>query len=77
MSYNFLDELRVVQRRLERSIPATVDAEWIGYAVNLAFREGYKAGVTAFAWWKDGEQQVGTTGTRLRDVLRDIKEMPI
>ena len=31
--------------------------------------EGFKQGVTAFAWWKDGVQEVGTTGTRLKDVL--------
>lgn len=30
---------------------------------------GWAAGVTAFAWWKDGIQYVGTCGTTLKDAL--------
>jgi len=33
--------------------------------------KAYNAGLTAFAWWKDGVQYVGTCGTLLKDVLRE------
>jgi len=32
--------------------------------------KAYNAGLTAFAWWKDGVQYVGTCGTLLKDVLK-------
>lgn len=32
--------------------------------------DAYNKGVTAYAWWKDGVQQVGTCGTLLKDALR-------
>ena len=31
--------------------------------------EYYNEGLRAFAWWKDGEQYVGTCGTKLKDAL--------
>jgi exonuclease VII small subunit len=34
--------------------------------------EGFKLGVYAFAHWKDGEQLVGTTGRKLKDVLKEV-----
>ena len=43
--------------------------------------EGYNAGLSEFAWWKDGEQFVGTCGKKLKDFLKvyeipeDIKKM--
>lgn len=36
------------------------------------FIEGFTAGLRAFAWWKDGEQQVGSCGTTLKSVIADI-----
>lgn len=50
---------------------------WKGHAVLEAlaeyarerFREGRRAGWRDFAWWKDGVEYVGTTGTTLREVL--------
>ena len=38
--------------------------------VTQAYNAGYNEGVSQFAWWKDGEQFVGTCGTKLKDVLR-------
>ena len=38
-----------------------------------AWIEGFAQGVRAFAWWKDGSQYVGTTGTKLKDVIADIQ----
>lgn len=35
------------------------------------YKKGFIDGVTAFAWSKDGEQQVGTTGRLLADVKAD------
>ena len=31
--------------------------------------EGYVAGLRAFAWWKDGVQYVGTSGTTLAEAI--------
>ena len=33
-----------------------------------AYRAGFINGVKAFAWWRDGEQYCGTSGTKLKDV---------
>ncbi len=40
------------------------------YATNSKeFRSGYNAGLTAYAWWKEGVQYVGTCGTTLKKAL--------
>lgn len=31
--------------------------------------KAYIAGMSAYAWWKDGEQYVGTCGTTLRTAI--------
>lgn len=33
---------------------------------------GLKDGVTMYAWWKDGRQNVGTCGATLKKALEDI-----
>lgn len=33
------------------------------------YQKGYKDGLTTFAWWKDGEQFVGSCGTPLKDAI--------
>lgn len=33
------------------------------------YQQGYIDGLTAFAWWKDGTQMVGTTGTTLQKAV--------
>ncbi len=33
---------------------------------------GFIAGITSFAWWKEGKQEVGTTGTLLKDAIKDV-----
>ncbi len=32
--------------------------------------DGYEAGLRAFAWWKDGVQYVGTSGTTLAGAIK-------
>ena len=34
-----------------------------------AFEQGYVAGLSAYAWWKDGRQYVGTMGTSLNEAI--------
>lgn len=41
---------------------------------NRAYRAGMKAGLTEFAWWKDGTQYVGTCGTMLADAVATIRD---
>ena len=38
------------------------------------YREGYRDGLSAYAWWKDGVQYVGTCGTRLKEALKEIHD---
>lgn len=42
-------------------------------AEKIAFLYGQLYGIWRFAWWKDGRQQVGTTGTLFADVEHDIE----
>ena len=35
---------------------------------------GIVEGVRLYAWWKDGEQYVGTCGKTLKEAIRDIEE---
>ncbi len=35
----------------------------------LDYEQGYIDGLTAYAWWKDGVQYVGTTGTSLQEAI--------
>jgi len=44
---------------------------------SVEFKRGFIAGLTAFAWWKDGSQYVGTGGTKLRDVEKKVVEQAI
>ena len=37
-----------------------------------SYFQGIRAGVQRFAWWKDGEQYVGTTGRKLRQALDEV-----
>lgn len=34
--------------------------------------EGIVEGITRFAWWKDGCQYVGTSGTTLKQAIEDL-----
>lgn len=38
------------------------------------FANGAKAGMSLFAWWKDGVQYVGTTGRTLKEALQDVDD---
>ena len=35
------------------------------------YKEGYEAGLRAYAWWKDGVQYVGSCGTTLDQALKE------
>ncbi len=39
-----------------------------------AYNRGYIDGITAYTWWHDGEQKVGTTGTSLTHAKATAKE---
>ena len=41
---------------------------------NMRRAEGMEAGVRAYAWWKDGVQYVGTSGTTLTEALATLDE---
>ena len=38
------------------------------------YYEGLREGIRRWAWWKDGEQYVGSTGTKLKKALQDVLE---
>jgi hypothetical protein len=35
------------------------------------YDEGYQDGLSAYAWWKDGEQLVGTSGKTLKQAIEN------
>ncbi len=37
-----------------------------------SYKQGYTDGMTSFAWWRDGEEYVGTCGTKLKDAVANI-----
>jgi len=42
---------------------------------SIDFLKGVKYGIWMFAWWKDGEQFVGSGSTRLRDITEEIDRL--
>ena len=44
---------------------------------NRSFIAGYKLGITAYAWWKDGIQYVGTCGDTLQKALKAVQEQEL
>ena len=38
------------------------------------YYEGLREGVRRWAWWKNGVQYVGSTGTTLSEALRQVNE---
>lgn len=45
-----------------------------------AFYDGVREGVRLWAWWKDGEEYVGTTGTKLieaRQLIEDMRQVAL
>lgn len=40
--------------------------------INEAYYNGIREGIQQYAWWRDGVQYVGTSGTTLKDALKDI-----
>lgn len=40
----------------------------------MEYRRGFEAGITAYAWWKEGTAYVGTTGKRLADARLEIEK---
>ena len=43
-------------------------------ALGQAWLQGYIAGLSAYAWWKDGVQYVGTCGTTLKEAIEHAKQ---
>lgn len=39
------------------------------------YLEGFKEGIKMYAWWKDGVQYIGTTGTTLKEALKEIEKI--
>ena len=40
--------------------------------LNEAYYNGIREGIKQYAWWRDGVQYVGTTGSTLKDALKRI-----
>lgn len=40
---------------------------------DAAYKKGLIDGLTRFAWWKDGVQYVGTSGTTLKQAIKDAE----
>jgi len=42
--------------------------------IEKIYRQGFKDGLTAFAYWSNGEQLVGTGGTTLKMALEVLED---
>ena len=42
----------------------------------MAYKIGVAVGIRMYAWWKDGQQYVGTSGKPLDRALQELAEMP-
>jgi hypothetical protein len=70
------EEIRTLQYRINMLNAIIKDKESLSkrgraamdQAIIHSYRSGYKDGVEMYAWWKDGEQYVGSTGKRLKEV---------
>lgn len=38
-----------------------------------AYKQGFIDGLKCFAWWKDGQEYVGTCGTKLEDAIAVVE----
>ena len=48
--------------------------EQLDELVNLAYKRGFIDGLRAYAWWKDGKQEVGSCGTTLSDAIEMVEK---
>ena len=71
----FIDKDRVPQlvADLQEVCPPETPPAESAEAALPAFLRGYIEGLTAFAWWKDGVEYVGTCGTTLRSAIAKAK----
>jgi hypothetical protein len=42
--------------------------------IEEAYKKGFEDGLTAYAWWKDGTQFVGSCGTTLKEAKTKADE---
>ena len=54
---------------IEQIKELATDVNWTAYQV------GYKDGLGAYAWWKDGVQYVGNCGTTLKEALEKFGKL--
>lgn len=40
----------------------------------ISYKKGFLDGIRAYAWWKDGRQEVGTTGRLLSTAIEKVEE---
>ena len=62
------------QLQPEEAIPPEAFRRALVQAKNEAWFRGFVSGLTEYAWWKDGEQYVGTCGTTLKKAIEKAKE---
>ena len=49
------------------------EESWKNKITNV-YKAGILDGLRRYAWWKDGEEQVGTCGTSLKSAIKDVDE---
>ncbi|MCK9463044.1 MAG: hypothetical protein M0R80_25760 [Proteobacteria bacterium] len=54
-----------------RGQPVKSEKEWREYCLKQ-FYAGVREGLTRFAWWKNGQQFVGSCGTTLQTALKEL-----
>jgi hypothetical protein len=49
--------------------------QYLQLAQTRAFYQGMREAVRNYAWWRDGQQYVGSVNTTLKQALDDIDQM--
>lgn len=42
--------------------------------IEVSYKQGFIDGLTAYAWWKDGKQYVGTIGKTLTEAIKEVEK---
>ena len=64
----------VTESLREEQVKAAAAVGMVQDECRKSWLEGYVTALTAYAWWKDGEQYVGTCGTTLADAIAQARE---
>lgn len=67
------DRKKQMVKEIESAIRAGIEA-WKRQESDAAYKQGFIDGITAYAWYKDGVQHVGTTGRTRHEAIAKVEQ---